>query len=89
MDAYSGYNQIPMHPSHAEKIAFITVDKIYYYNIMSFELKNARATYQCMASKIFQPLIGKIMEVYVDDMLVKSQKREKHLQHLNESFELL
>ena len=56
---------------------------------MSFGLKNAEATYERMVTKIFQPLIGKTMEVYIDDMLIKSKKRPNHTRHLQETFELL
>ena len=89
LDAFSGYHQIPMHPSDEEKIAFITPHGLYCYNIMPFGLKNARATYQRMVTKIFQPLIGKSMEVYIDDMLVKSKERPDHTMHLQETFKLL
>ncbi|CAL9001139.1 unnamed protein product [Prunus brigantina] len=45
MDTHSGYNQIFMHPADSEHTAFITDRGLYYYNVMSFGLKNARATY--------------------------------------------
>ena len=77
-----------MHHSKVEKTIFIIIDGIYCYNIMSLGLKNAGTMYHHMTCKIFQPMIGKIMEVYVDDMLVKSHKHKEHLKHLNESFEL-
>ena len=56
---------------------------------MSFSLKNAGATYQRMVTKIFRPLIGKSVEVYINDMLVKSKERPDHTRHLQETFELL
>ena len=56
---------------------------------MPFRLKNAGATFQWMVNKIFKKLIGNNMEVYVDDMLVKSVQRTDHLQHLNKAFDLL
>ena len=89
LDAYSGYHQIPMHPPNAEKTVFITPHKLYYYNVMPFCLKNAGATYQRLVTKIFRPMIGKTMEVYIDDMLVKSKERPDHTKHLQETFELL
>ena len=63
MDAYSGYNQIPMHPEDQEKIAFITDMGVYCYNMMPFGLKNAGMTYQRMMRKGFAGQIGRILEV--------------------------
>ena len=71
MGAFSGYHQILMHPPDAEKTTFITPHELYYYNLMPFGLKNVRATYQRLVTKIFRPLISKTMEVYIDDMLIK------------------
>ncbi|XP_072081095.1 uncharacterized protein [Arachis hypogaea] len=53
MDAYSGYNQIPMHRLDEEKTAFITPEGMYCYTVMPFGLKNAGATYQRLVNKIF------------------------------------
>ena len=53
---------------------------------MSFELKNAGTTYQRLMKKIFKPLINKTMEVYIDDIVVKSKTRVKHVQHLEKAF---
>ena len=89
LDAFSGYHQIPMHPPEVEKTTFITPHGLYYYNVMPFSLKNVGSTYQRLVTKIFRPLLGKTMEVYVDDMLVKSKERFNHTKHLQEAFELL
>ena len=56
---------------------------------MSFDLKNAGATYQRLVNKVFANLISKTMEVYVNDMLVKSLWKEDHLIDLWETFALL
>ena len=56
---------------------------------MPFGLKNVRATYQRLVTKMFRPFLGKTMEVYIDDMLVKSKERPDHTMHLQESFDLL
>ena len=56
---------------------------------MPFGLKNAGATYQRLVTKMFRPLLGKTMEVYIDDMLVKSKEHPDHAEHLQEAFELL
>ena len=70
LNAFSGYHQIPMHPPDAEKTSFITPHGLYCYNVMPFGLKNAGATYQRLVTKMFRPLLGSIVEVYIDDMLV-------------------
>ena len=56
---------------------------------MPFGLKNVSATYQRLITKLFCPLLGKTMEVYIDDMLVKSKERPDHTTHLQQAFELL
>ena len=56
---------------------------------MSFGLKKARATYQRLVNHMFRPQIGRNIEVYVDDMLVKSLDEGKHLDDLQETFNIL
>ena len=89
LDAFSGYHQIPMHYLDAEKTSFITPHGLYCYNVMPFGLKNARATYQRLVTKMFRPLLESTMEVYIDDMLVKSKLRPDHAAHLQQTFNLL
>jgi ribonuclease HI len=89
MDAFSGYNQILMHPEDRAKTAFITDRGLYCYKVMPFGLKNAGATYQRLVNKMFQAQIGKNMEVYVDDMLIKSAESVAHVNDLREAFEQL
>jgi hypothetical protein len=89
MDAFSGYNQILMHPQDREKTAFITDRGLYCYKVMPFGLKNAGATYQRLVNKMFQAQIGRNMEVYVDDMLVKSEESDGHIRDLHEAFATL
>ncbi|XP_063948111.1 uncharacterized protein LOC108203333 [Daucus carota subsp. sativus] len=89
MDAYSGYNQIPMYGPDQEHTSFITDRGLYCYIGMPFGLINAGATYQRLVSMMFKDQIGKTMEVYVDDMLVKSKEAQDHIQHLAEMFDIL
>ena len=89
LDAFSGYHHIPMHPPDAEKTSFITPHGLYCYNVMPFGLKNVGATYQRLVTKMFRLLLGSIMEVYIDDMLVKSKQRLDHVAHLQQTFDLL
>ena len=56
---------------------------------MPFELKNAGATYQRLVNFMFTPLILKNMEVYVDDLLIKSMQEANHLQYLLKAFGIL
>ena len=82
LDAFSGYHKIPMHPPDAKKTSFITPHGLYCYNMMPFSLKNAGATYQRLVTKMFRLLLRSTMEVYIDDMLVKSKQRQDHAAHL-------
>ena len=56
---------------------------------MPFDLKNAGATYQRLVNHMFRPQIGRNVEVCIDNMLVKSQDEEKHLDNLQETFDTL
>ena len=89
MDALSGYNQISMDPGDQEKTLFVTAQGTYCYQVMPFGLKNAGATYQRLVNRMFQKQIGATMEVYIDDMLVKSTKSDLHITHLSEAFHIL
>ena len=89
MDAFSGYNQISMDPDDQEKTSFVTGQGTYCYRVMPFGLKNTRATYQRLVNRMFQKQIGASMEVYIDDMLVKSTTAELHITHLSEAFQIL
>ncbi|CAL8990437.1 unnamed protein product, partial [Prunus brigantina] len=89
MDAYSGYNQIFMHPEDQAHSSFITDHGLYSYKVMPFNLKNVGATYQHLVNSIFAPLIGNTIEVYVDDMLVKSRTADQHIPNLSAMFTIL
>ena len=78
-----------MYPPDVEKKAFITPHGLFCYNVMSFGLKNVRATYQRLVTKMFKPLLSKTMEVYIDDKFVKSKQRPDHITQLQEAFDLL
>ena len=89
MDAFSSYNQIRMNEVDQENTSFITSQGLFCYKVMPFNLKNAGATYQRLVNHMFCPQIGRNMEVYMDDMLVKSLDEEKHLDDLQETFDTL
>ena len=89
MDAFFGYNQIITNKEDQEKIAFITSQGLYCYKVMPFKLKNAGAIYQKLVSRMFSHQIGRNVEVYVDDMLVKSNGEADHLDDMRETFDTL
>ena len=89
MDAFSGYNQIKMAKEDQEKTFFITSRGLYCYKVMPFILKNAGAIYQRLVNKMFNKQIGRNMEVYMDDILVKSKEELVHLDNLKETFAIL
>ena len=76
MVGFSGYNKILMAIIDKAKTSFIIEWDTYCYRVMPFGLKNADVTYQRMVTTIFYDMIHKEVEVYIDDMMVKSQIRE-------------
>jgi len=89
IDRASGYNQIPMDEVDKDKTAFITQWGVFYYRVMPFELKNAGATYQHAMITLFHDMMHKEVEVYMDDMIIKSREGESHVQVLRKVFERL
>ena len=87
MDGYHGYNQIHVAAKDIEKTAFRTPIENFYYTVMPFGLKNARATYQRTMMPIFHDMMHEEMEDYVDDIIVKSKTRARHFQILEQVFE--
>jgi len=87
MDAFSGYNQIMIHPRDECKTTFMTELSCYCYKVMMpFGLKNASATYQRLMDKVLAPTLGRNVQAYVDDMVVTSQQKEQHVADLEELF---
>jgi hypothetical protein len=87
MDGFSGYNQIRISSKDAEKTAFRTPIGNFYYTVMPFGLKNTGATYQRTMTAMFHDMIHQKIEDYVDDIVVKSKRREDHLEVLRRVFE--
>ena len=79
LDAQFDYNQIPMNPEDRIHTAFVTQKGMFCYRMMPFGLKNAGATYQCLINKMFTKQLGRIIEVYIDDMVIKSKEADQHL----------
>ena len=61
----------------------------YHYKVMPFGLKNARSTYQRMMTRMFEPQLSKVIEVYIDDMVVKSKIVSEHVKDLEIIFDIL
>ena len=72
-----------------EKTSFVTSKGLFCYKIMSFGLKNTGVTYQRLMNKMFVNQIGRNVQVYVDDILVKSQREYDHLKDLKKTFDIL
>ncbi|GAU49857.1 hypothetical protein TSUD_374390 [Trifolium subterraneum] len=89
MDGFSGYNQIKMAVEDREKTAFITPWGTFCYKVMTFGLTNAGATYQRGMTTLFHDMMHKEIEVYVDDMIVKSGTEEEHMEYLLKMFQRL
>ena len=79
MDEFSSYNQIRIAPEDMEKTTFLTMWGTFCYKIMPFGLKIARATYQRVMVTLFHDMMHKEIEVYVDDMIAKSQGEDEHV----------
>ena len=78
-----------MTPEDEEKTVFITDHGLFCYMVMSFSLNNVGAIYQRLVDKIFKDQLGRNMEAYVDDMLVKSQAVLDHIADLQKTFNTL
>ena len=89
LDAFQRYHQIPLAQDNQEKAAFVTPIRNYHYKVMLFGLNNAGSTYQRMMTRMFEPQLGKNIEVYIDDMVVKSKVVSKHVGDLGSIFEIL
>jgi len=89
MDGFSGYNQIKMASEDKEKTAFTTMWGTFQYNVMSFGLKNAGATYQRAMVTLFHDMMHKEIEVDVDDMIAKGRNPEEHITGLRKLFKRL
>ena len=79
LDAYFGYHQIVMKESDQLVTSFITPFGSFCYVIMSFSLKNAGAMYQRCMLKCFEDIIGRTIEAYIDDIVVKSKWTDQYM----------
>nr|GFA15496.1 reverse transcriptase domain-containing protein [Tanacetum cinerariifolium] len=89
LDAYKGYHQIQLVEADEEKTAFHTGHGVYCYTKMPFGLKNAGAAYQRLMDKAFKRQMGRNIEVYVDDLVVKSHTEAEMVRDIEETFRTL
>nr|GEV45686.1 reverse transcriptase domain-containing protein [Tanacetum cinerariifolium] len=89
LDAYKGYHQVQLAEPDEEKTAFHTGQGVYCYTKTPFGLKNADATYHRLMDKAFESQIGRNIEVYVDDLVVKSYTEAKMIRDVEETFRTL
>ena len=89
LDAYSGYHQIKMKESDQLATSFITPFGMYCYVTMPFGLRNAGATYQRCMLHVFGDHLGRNVEAYVDDIVVKSRKADDLVANVRIAFDCL
>ena len=88
-DLRSGFHQVPLCPSTAEKASFITHQGIFTPNRLAFGLRNSPSCFQNLMSRCLKDLNWKIALVYIDDILIFSQNFDQHLDHLGQVFQNL
>jgi hypothetical protein len=86
LDCYSGYHQIALHPDDEDKTTLLMPHGIYCYKVITIGFKNARATYQKAIQKCLASQIGKNVEAYVDNVIVKTTKEDHLIADLTETF---
>ena len=89
LDAFQGYHQILLALEDQEKTTFVTHTGNYHYKVMPFGLKNVGSAYQRMMMRMFELQLGRSIEIYVDDMVVKSKLVSEHLGDLDSTFNVL
>ena len=83
LDAYSGYNQIPMKKEDRIHVVFTIQRELFCYKVMPFGLKNIGTTYQRLMNNA---LLKKTMKIYIDDMVMKSKELSDHIRDVDEGF---
>ena len=89
LGTFQGYHKIALIAKDQEKTTFIFPYANYHYTVMFFRLKNIGATYQRMMTRMFRDMIGRTVEMYIDDMVVKSKQETRHIEDLQGVFEVL
>ena len=89
LDTFQGYHQISLALDDKEKTTFVTPTGNYHYKVMPFGLKNMGSTYQRMMTRVFEPQLGKNIEIYIDDLVVKSKLESEQVNDLGNIFKIL
>ena len=89
LDTFQGYHQIPLVLGDQEKTTFVTPTGNYHYKVMPFGLKNRRSIYQRMMTKMFESWLSKNIEVFIDNMVVKSKAVSEHVGDFGDIFGIL
>ncbi|GFX28268.1 retrovirus-related Pol polyprotein from transposon 297 [Trichonephila clavipes] len=89
LDLRSGYFQLAVNPSDIAKTAFVTKNGTYAFQHMPFGLSGAAPNFQKPIDIILKPVIGKSVNVYMDDVIISSPSFTQHIEHLKEVFRLL
>jgi hypothetical protein len=87
IDDFLVYNQVLAREDDQLKTAFSTLWGTYKYLQMPFGLTNVGSTFQCAMDYAFRDLVGKIIDIYQDDLTTISKRRTQHIQHLRVIFE--
>ena len=89
LDAFQGYHQIPFTLDDQKKTAFVTHTRNYHYKVMPFGLKIVGSTNQRKMTRMFEPQLGKNIEIYINDIVVKNKLESEHVNDLGNIFEIL
>ncbi|GFT62633.1 retrovirus-related Pol polyprotein from transposon opus [Trichonephila clavipes] len=89
LDLRSGYFQLAVNPSDKVKTAFVTKNGTYAFRRTPFGLSRAAPNFQKVIDIILKPVIGKFVNVYMDDVIISSPSFTQHVEHLKEVFRLL